>query len=88
MKPGLRRERMGFMEEPTAQKSGRSPKKKLKSIKVPEKIEKILEALYNDTLDTLELTNAELGDAILHICEFLSGWRVRTTKFMRSKLSD
>jgi pyruvate carboxylase len=56
---------------------------------VPEKIEKILESLYNDTLDTLDLTNAELGDAIiLQICEFLRGTRVRTVKFIRNKLSD
>jgi hypothetical protein len=45
--------------------------------------------LYNDSLDTLDLTNAELGDAIiLQICEFLRGSRVRTVKFIRNKLSD
>lgn len=52
-------------------------------------MEKILESLYNDTLDTLDLTNAELGDGtILQICEFLRGTRVRTVKFIRNKLSD
>jgi hypothetical protein len=41
------------------------------------------------SLDTLDLTNAELGDAlILQICEFLQGTRVRTVKFIRNKLPD
>jgi len=45
--------------------------------------------LYNDTLDVLDLTNAELGDStILQICEFLRGTKVRTVKFIRNKLSD
>jgi hypothetical protein len=49
----------------------------------------LLEQLYNDTLDTLDLTNCELGDAIiLQICEFLRGSKVRTVKFIRNKLSD
>jgi hypothetical protein len=56
---------------------------------VPEKIEKVLEALYMDSLDILDLTNTELGDAIiLQICEFLRGTKVKTVKFIRCKITD
>ncbi len=49
----------------------------------------MLDQLYNDTLDLLDLTNAELGDStILQICEFLRGSKVRSVKFIRNKLSD
>ena len=49
----------------------------------------MLEALYNDTLDTLDLTNSEVGDAvILQICEFLRCSKVRAVKFIRCKLTD
>jgi len=33
-------------------------KKKLKSLKVPEKYEKVLEGIVNDSLETVDLTNA------------------------------
>lgn len=70
-------------------KAERPPKKKLKLIKVPEKIQKILEQLYNDSLDVLDLTNAELGDSVVvQICQFLRGTKVRSVKFIRNKLSD
>jgi hypothetical protein len=52
-------------------------------------VEKVLDQLYNDTLDLLDLTNSELGDStILQICEFLRGSKVRSVKFIRNKLSD
>jgi hypothetical protein len=45
--------------------------------------------LFNDTLDILDFTNAELGDnAILQICDFLRGSKVRSVKFIRNKVSD
>lgn len=48
-----------------------------------------MELLYSDTLDLLDLTNAELGDnTILQICEFLRGTKVRVVKFIRNKLTD
>ncbi len=67
----------------------RPGKKKLKLIKVPERVEKVLEQLYSDSLELLDLTNAELGDAtVLQICEFLRGSRVRVAKFIRNRLTD
>jgi len=89
----MQKERSYFGEESVETvlpgKTERPPKKKLKLIKVPEKIEKILELLYSDTLDLLDLTNAELGDStILQICEFLRGTKVRVAKFIRNKLTD
>lgn len=48
-----------------------------------------MEQLYNDSLDVLDLTNAELGDnVIVQICEFLRGTKVRSVKLIRNKLSD
>lgn len=48
-----------------------------------------MDQLYSDTLDLLDLTNAELGDGtILQICEFLRGSKVRSVKFIRNKLTD
>ena len=44
-------------------------KKKLARLKVPQKYEKIIEGIVNDSLDIVDLTNAELGDsAIATIC--------------------
>jgi hypothetical protein len=58
-------------------------------IRVPEKFDKTLDLLFADTLDLLDLTNAELGDStILQICEFLRGTKVRSVKFIRNKLTD
>jgi hypothetical protein len=71
------------------EKSERPTKKKLKMIRVPEKFDKTLDLLFADTLDLLDLTNAELGDStILQICEFLRGTKVRSVKFIRNKLTD
>lgn len=52
-------------------------------------MEKMLDLLYCDTLDLLDLTNAELGDGVvLQICEFLRGTKVRSVKLIRNKLTD
>ena len=49
----------------------------------------MLEQLYNDQLELLDLTNAELGDStVLQICEFLRGTKVKSVKLIRNKLTD
>lgn len=65
-------------------------KKKLKSIKVPEKYEKVLEGIVSDTHETIDLTGAELGDnAMLQVCElFKYNCKARTIKLIRNKLTD
>jgi len=48
-----------------------------------------VDGLANDQLETIDLTNAELGDsAIIIISEFLNGSKARTVKFIRNKLTD
>lgn len=48
-----------------------------------------MDSLYADTIDILDLTNAELGDnIILQICEFIPGTKIKTVKFIRNKLTD
>ncbi len=48
-----------------------------------------MDGLYADTSETLDLTNAELGDSIiLQICEFVPGTKIKTVKFIRNKLTD
>ena len=67
-----------------------SAKKKMKAIKVPEKYEKVIDGIAHDSLDTVDLTNAELGDTtVLHILELMrDNTRVKTLKLIRNKLSD
>ena len=48
-----------------------------------------MDGIYNNTLDIIDLTNAELGDMILlQICEFVKYSKARTIKFIRNKLTD
>ncbi len=48
-----------------------------------------MENLYADSIETLDLTNAELGDTIIaQICSYLSGTKVKTVKLIRNKLTD
>lgn len=64
-------------------------KKKLKSIRIPEKYEKVLEGIFANTLDLIDLTNAELGDAvILQVCEFIQFSKAKTIKLIRNKMTD
>ena len=65
-------------------------KRKLKALKVPEKYEKVIEGIMHDSLETVDLTNAELGDnTVLHILELMKdNVRVRTLKLIRNKLTD
>ena len=43
----------------------------------------------NDTLETLDFTNAEMGDSmIIQMGELIKGTKIRTIKFIRNKLSD
>ena len=64
-------------------------KKKLNKIKVPEKYEKVLEGIINDTLETVDFTNAELGDNnVALISELLRGTKAKTVKLIRNKLED
>ena len=64
-------------------------KKKLNKIKVPEKYEKVLEGVVHDSLETVDFTNAELGEAnVLLISELLRGTKAKTVKFIRNKLED
>jgi hypothetical protein len=62
----------------------------MRSIKIPEKYEKMLEGLLTDSLDTVDFTNAELGDAIsLQICDIVKGSaRPKTLKLIRNKITD
>lgn len=49
----------------------------------------MLEGIYNNTVDTIDLTNAEVGDqAMAQICEFVKYSKARTIKFIRNKLTD
>jgi len=47
------------------QSNERPTKKKLKSIKIPEKYEKVLDGIFNNSLETIDLTNGELGDGLV-----------------------
>lgn len=48
-----------------------------------------MDSLYADTTETLDLTNAELGDnAVSQICSYLPGSKVKTVKLIRNKLTD
>ncbi len=48
-----------------------------------------MENLYADNIETLDLTNAELGDTVIsQICSYLSGTKVKTVKLIRNKLTD
>ena len=43
----------------------------------------------NDTIETLDFTNAEMGDPMtILISELIKGTKIRTIKFIRNKLSD
>lgn len=45
--------------------------------------------MANDKLETVDFTNAELGDAtMIQVCEFLRGSKARTVKLISNKLSD
>lgn len=64
-------------------------KKKIKRIKIPEKYEKVIEGILQDSLDIVDLTNAELGDATISvIAEAIAGSKARTIKLIRNKLTD
>ena len=49
-----------------------------------------MEGIAHDTLDTVDFTNAELGDnTLLHILEMMrDNTRVKTLKLIRNKLTD
>ena len=45
--------------------------------------------MVNDTVETLDFTNAEMGDSTtVLLSELVKGTKVRTLKFIRNKLSD
>lgn len=49
----------------------------------------MLDGIYNNTVDTIDLTNAEVGDqTMIQICEFVKFSKARTIKFIRNKLTD
>ena len=50
----------------------------------------MLEGVLTDTLETVDFTNAELGDAIaLQVCELVKGsGRSRNLKLIRNKITD
>lgn len=42
-----------------------------------------------DSLEVLDLTNADLGDAaVSQICSYLTGSKVKTVKLIRNRLTD
>lgn len=60
-----------------------------KRLKLSEKQNGIYKQLGKDKLETLDLTNAELGDEILMgFCEELPQKKVRNAKLIRNKLTD
>ena len=49
----------------------------------------MLDAIFNNTVDTIDFTNAEVGDQTMNqICEFVKFSKARTIKFIRNKLTD
>lgn len=49
----------------------------------------MLDGIYNNTVDTIDFTNAEVGDQTMaQICEFVKFSKARTIKFIRNKLTD
>lgn len=49
----------------------------------------MMQNLVADQLQTLDFTNAQLGDAtIMQVCEFVHGTKVKTLKLIRNKISD
>lgn len=70
-------------------KSGGGFKGKLLKVKLQEKYEKNIANLMNGSTDTLDLTNAELGDEkIIHITESLKEKGLTVAKLGRNKLTD
>jgi hypothetical protein len=48
-----------------------------------------MDGIFNNSLDTIDLTNGELGDGtVIQICEFIKFSKARTVKLIRNKLSD
>lgn len=65
------------------------PAKKKPKLKLPEKYEKIFDGIINDQLETVDFTNAELGDQVLiQIAEYMRGKKIKTLKLIRNKLTD
>lgn len=62
----------------------------MRAIKIPEKYEKMLEGVLTDSVETVDFTNAEMGDAIsLQICEMMKGnTKPRNLKLIRNKITD
>lgn len=49
----------------------------------------MLDGIFNNTVDTIDFTNAEVGDQTMNqICEFVKFSKARTIKFIRNKLTD
>lgn len=70
-------------------KNGQNYFKAKPKIKLQEKYEKSLSNLLNGTTDTLDLTNAELGDENLeNILETIKDKGATVAKLGRNKLSD
>jgi hypothetical protein len=66
----------------------RMEKRRLSKLKIPPKYERIVEALILNSLEVVDLTNAELGDsAVLQICKNI-GSKVRSLKLIRNRLTD
>jgi hypothetical protein len=84
------KEKVILKEPPTHIPITQNIKKKIKNLKVPEKYEKVIEGIMSDTLEIVDLTNAELGDnAILQILDLMKdNTRVKTLKLIRNKLTD
>jgi|JI6StandDraft_1071083.scaffolds.fasta_scaffold13097_4 Ran GTPase-activating protein (RanGAP) involved in mRNA processing and transport len=65
------------------------PAKKKPKLKLPEKYEKIFDGILNDQLETVDFTNAELGDQVMvQIAEYIRGKKIKTLKLIRNKLTD
>jgi hypothetical protein len=62
----------------------------MRAIKLPEKYEKMMEGVLTDSVETVDFTNAELGDVIsLQICELMkSNTKSRNLKLIRNKITD
>lgn len=75
--------------QPLSQVTNNDQKKK-KKLKIPEKYEAIVEDLRCDRTDCVDLTNAELGDAIIiSLCDYIRNTsKLRTLKLIRNKLTD
>lgn len=80
-----------FVKEPLGHlPSNLDVNRRKKKLKIPEKYEAIVEDLRCDRAECIDLTNAELGDAIiLQLCDYIrNSTKLRSLKLIRNKLSD